>query len=548
MIDEVGMYQRMIRTIAATAMLACMALCLLPGNGAQAQGKDAAGNGVAAQENRRIKIEYADEPAIVLGAMRITLGQAIEFAVKQNHDLLAAAYDVAMVDTAYNQFQKKFAPVLSANAGASYAQLPSSQSTFYGKKATQVGAGVGIYKNFSSGTTVAAGYKHEYLSKKMSDSFGSQLFSGMSGPTHPHKPEIYLMVQQELLKNSFGINDRKIDKILKNAMTMQKEAMIMLLSMVVVNVVSDYWTTVIAKVSLENAGLQVRETKKVRDITARNARYGLADDFQLNLYNAMLAGAEAKLLMARTQYRQSLRSFLSTINMDESLDVTGTAVFSNRYQPVDVEEALKTAYEKRADYRAAVMQLENAKMSLEMAKNNSLPSLNAVVQGKVSGENNSFGGSYGDIMQFKYPAIQGNLQMSYPIGDKEVYATERNARFKVKQSEIELDKIKRGVRDNILESTDYIEATFQCYQKAVEARKQSELAYQGMLRDLRLGRLNSAIVKNTLDALIATRDAELSSVVGYNQSVLFFDVARNILFEKYNIDVDKYIPKDIKKK
>ena len=151
-------------------------------------------------------------------------------------------------------------------------------------------------------------------------------------------------------------------------MTMQKEAMIMLLSMVVVNVVSDYWTTVIAKVSLENAGLQVRETKKVRDITARNARYGLADDFQLNLYNAMLAGAEAKLLMARTQYRQSLRSFLSTINMDESLDVTGTAVFSNRYQPVDVEEALKTAYEKRADYRAAVMQLENAKMSLEMAK------------------------------------------------------------------------------------------------------------------------------------------------------------------------------------
>ncbi|MBN1497211.1 MAG: TolC family protein [Spirochaetes bacterium] len=542
------MFQRMMRTIAATAMLACMALFLLPETGAQAQGKAAADSGTAAQENRRIKIEYADEPAIVLGAMRITLGQAIEFAVKQNHDLLAAAYDVAMVDTAYNQFQKKFAPVLSANAGASYAQLPSSQSTFYGKKATQVGAGVGIYKNFSSGTTVAAGYKHEYLSKKMSDSFGSQLFSGMSGPAHPHKPEIYLMVQQELLKNSFGINDRKIDKILKNAMTMQKEAMIMLLSMVVVNVVSDYWTTVVAKVSLENAGLQVRETKKVRDITARNARYGLADDFQLNLYNAMLAGAEAKLLMARTQYRQSLRNFLSTINMDESLDVTGTAVFSNRYQPVDVEEALKTAYEKRADYRAAVMQLENAKLSLEMAKNNSLPSLNAVVQGKVSGENNSFGGSYGDIMQFKYPAIQGNLQMSYPIGDKEVYAAERNARFKVKQSEIELDKIKRGVRDNILESTDYIEATFQCYQKAVEARKQSELAYQGMLRDLRLGRLNSAIVKNTLDALIATRDAELSSVVGYNQSVLFFDVARNILFEKYNIDVDKYIPKDIKKK
>ena len=81
----------------------------------------------------------------------------------------------------------------------------------------------------------------------------------------------------------------------------------------------------------------------------------------------------------------------------------------------------------------------------------------------------------------------------------------------------------------------------------MEARKQSELFYQGMLRDLRLGRLSSAIAKNGLDALVQSREMELQALVGYNISLLKFDVARNILFEKYNIDVDKYIPKDIKK-
>lgn len=545
--------------ITVPALFLCLALCLLPAPDARGEDKKAEApsdgktatsvdaSARAARESKRIKIEYADEPAIVLGAMKITLGQAIEWAVKQNFDLLAASYDVAMVDTAYNSFQKKFAPVLSANAGVSYAQLPSSQSTFYGKKATQVGADVSIYKNFSSGTSVAAGFKHEYIAKKMSGGLTSQLFSGMSGPTHPHKPEIFFMVQQELLNNSFGINDRKIEKILKNATTMQKEGMILMLSVVVVQVVGEYWETVVAKVSLENAELQVRETKKVRDITAKNAGYGLADDFQLNTYNMMLAVAEAKLAMARQQYRESLRSFLSTINMDENLDVTGTAVFSNKYQAVNVEEALKTAYEKRADYRAAVLSLENAKMSREIATNNTLPSLAAVVQGKVSGENNNFAGSYGDIAQFKYPAIEGKLKMSYPLGDKEVYTKQRNARFKVKQSEIELEKSKRKIKDDILNASDGIDTNYRFYQKAAEARKQAELGYQGMLRDLRLGRLNSAVVKNMLDGLIQTRDMELGAVVMYNVSLLSFDVARNNLFERYNIDVDKYIPKDIKK-
>jgi len=67
-----------------------------------------------------------------------------------------------------------------------------------------------------------------------------------------------------------------------------------------------------------------------------------------------------------------------------------------------------------------------------------------------------------------------------------------------------------------------------------------------MLRDLGLGRLNSAVVKNAVDALIQSREGELQDLVGYNISLLMFDVSRNILFEKYGIDVEQYIPKDIK--
>ncbi len=489
---------------------------------------------------KKIRIELAEEPALVLGSMRITLGQAMEWAVKQNFDMMSVSYDVAMVDTQYSQFLKKFAPVLSVEGGGSFISFTPGQRSFTGENQLGATAGASIYKNFSSGTTLIAGLKHDYVDTQKEQS----LFSGMSGPANAHKPMVFVSVHQELLKNAFGYSDRKLEEILKNASNMKKEAIIFQLSLVIVQVVGEYWNTVISKVSLENAEMQVKETKKVRDITARNVAYGLADDYTLRMYNSMLAGAEAKVVMARQKYREAVRSFLSTINVDENMEVTGTAVFSNRYQAINVEEALKTAYEKRADYQIAVMSLDTAKLGLQVAKNGSLPSLKAEVNAGLNSEHERFDGAYGQIGSFKFPAIEGKLKLQYPIGDQDVYTQERNARFKVKQAEIQLQKYRRKVKDDIMNSTDFIEASYRLYQKGMEARKQSELFYQGMMRDLGMGRLSSAVVKNALDAMVQSREMELQALVGYNISLLQYDVARNVLFEKYGIDVDKYIPKD----
>lgn len=501
----------------------------------------------AAREARPIKVEMAEEPALVLGTMKITLSQAIVWAVKQNYDVLAVSYEVAMLDTQYNQFMKRFSTYLSADAGVAYSRNVPSQKTFAGIDVTQAKAGATIAHKFLSGTTVAGGVEYEYDAMNRSNSLTSSLFSGMYGPSHPHKPGLFISVQQELLKNAFGINDRMTRDILKNESKKQKDKIVFQLSLIIVQVIGEYWTTVMNKVSLENAEMLVRETKKVRDMTARNAAYGLADDYTLGMYNSMLAGAEAKLAMARQKYRESLRAFLSTINMDENVDVTGTAVFTNKYPAINVEEALKTAYQKRADYLNAVRDLESAKSGLAIAENNSLPSLVASINGRLTSENNSFSDAITkDLGRFKYPQVQGKLMLTHPLGDNDLYIQERNARFRIKQARIQLDKYKRSVKDDILNAADNIETSYRLYQKASEARKHSEIFYRGMLRDLGLGRLNSAVVKNAVDALIQSREGELQALVGYNISLLMFDVSRNILFEKYGIDVEQYIPKDIK--
>jgi outer membrane protein TolC len=523
-----------------TSVLVCILSAVVCVASAE-EAKKTAAPATAEKADKKIRIELAEEPALVMGSLKITLGQAMEWAVKQNFDMMAVSYEVAMLDTQYNQFLKKFAPQLGVEGSVAYSRNTPSQKAFAGEDVTQGKVGVTVAKNFMSGTTVVGGIDYEY-----DDMNGrNPLFSSSMGPANAHKPGVFVMVQQELLKNAFGITDRQVEAIIKNESKKQKDKTVFLLSLIIVQVVGEYWSTVMAKVSLENAELQVKETRKVRDMTARNAAYGLADDYTLRMYNAMLAGAEARVAMARQRYREALRSFLTTINVDENMEVTGTAVFSNRYPTISVEEALKTAYDKRADYQNALRDVESAKAGIKIASLNALPSLTASVSGRLSAENESFGGAFDkDWGQAKYHAIEGKIKMSYPIGDKELYIQERNARFRLKQAELQLQKYKRQVKDDIMNTTDNIDTMYRLYQKAMEARKQSELFYQGMMRDLALGRLSSAIVKNALDAMVNSREAELQALVGYNVSLLKFDVARNVMFEKYGIDVDKYIPKD----
>lgn len=267
-----------------TLVLVCVLAAAVSAASAQEAGKKTA----PATAEKKIRIELAEEPALVLGSMRITLGQAMEWAVKQNFDMLSVSYEVAMLDTQYSQFLKKFAPQLIVEGSGAYSRNTPSQRLMAGETVTQAKVDAKIAKNFMSGTTIVGGVNYEY------DDFNGRnsIFGGMSGPANAHKPGVFVMVQQELLKNAFGITDRQVQEIIKNESKKKKDIILFQLSLIIVQVVGEYWNTVMSKVSLENAELQVKETRKVRDITARNAAYGLADDYTLRLYNSMLAGAE----------------------------------------------------------------------------------------------------------------------------------------------------------------------------------------------------------------------------------------------------------------
>ena len=316
------------------------------------------------------------------------------------------------------------------------------------------------------------------------------------------------------------------------------------LSIVVLGVIADYWNLVVKKTQLENTQLQLAETYRVRRIIGRNVRIGLADNYQLNFYNNLVANAQSSKTRAEYDYQVALRNFLTTINMDEKLTIGNIVILSDKEQVVNFKSALTTAYKKRADYLAAKLTEKNARMELGIYSNEDLPSLTAEFKANYLAQDRNMSTAYGDATSLQYPSYEVRLKMSYPLNDTAQKTNRRNAGYKLKQARINLDKIKRVVKDEVHNKAEQIKTTYQIYENSKAARIQSWIYYRRMRANLMRGRLSAHEVKGGLDTWIMSRQNEINALIRYNIALLEFEVAKNVLFEKFKIDVDDYIPKN----
>jgi outer membrane protein TolC len=188
--------------------------------------------------------------------------------------------------------------------------------------------------------------------------------------------------------------------------------------------------------------------------------------------------------------------------------------------------------------------MENARLQLDIAENSALPSLTGEVTVSSSDYNTEMGESYSNTASGENPSIEGRIKMTWPLDNRDQKISERNARWSLEQSKHEVDKYRRLVKDDVTSKIEKIKTNYNLYEKAKEARVEAETYYRSMLVSLRRGRFTAAAARDALDSLISSREQELSMLVHYNASLLDFEVAKNELFETYDIDVESYIPKN----
>ncbi len=487
----------------------------------------------------------AEKQTFTIEGVEIPIEKAIELVIKQNLTLRAAKYDLVMTDTGLHKLNKKYAPVVSAEGTYSKQKNPTSGSTvFGGTEMYQMNATASISKLFSTGTLVQLGVTESFFD---SNDTALAMNMGMSTvvikPEDPayHKPNFSLMIQQELLKNSFGYQDRKEEKMAVNTAKMQRDGLLFELSGLVVSALVDYWQVTIQKEALKNAELELQSARTVRNIIARNIRIGLAERFDLNQYNALVESAEAKVALSRQNHQEAIRKLLRTINMPPETAVEGVTNLVDTLPSMDKDQALATAFTKRVDYKNALLELENAEMEVDKSENGAMPSVSAKFQISSYGQDEQIGPAWGNVGTLTYPAWSAGVKMSYPLWDEGVKTDVRNAHLHVKQAKINLEDMRQEIRDDVTNKLERVRLTHEVLLKSRNARTQSEAYYYLLMQRARQGKFNSVQVKNALDSVTRARQQELESLVQFNISLLQYDLAKNEIFDRYKIDIERII-------
>jgi outer membrane protein TolC len=474
----------------------------------------------------------SDKPEFTLIGQTLTIEQAIKIALERNQDILSARLDAAMSDSASQQYQGKYDFMLKAEGGLRYQEYPAALQGQNGKDQTAYDATASIAKMFSTGTTVSAGFTEEYVKT-----------TGGKIPEY-YQPVMFASIQQELLKNSFGMSDRSQERVLENAARMQRNAQIQVMSGLVVGTLVDVWDVTLKRSARDIAAQSLKETRRVRDVIAGNVRLGISETYDLNLYNSMVANAESQFAAAEQYYRDSVRTLYRAFNAEingEVPELSGITILTDTYSEINIEEALKTAYAKRVDYTNSLIALESAKDGLSIAKSDQLPSL--TVTGSVSSVavEETMPTANTKAAGLDTPTYSVRVAATYPLGQTAQKTSARDGRFKVRQAELAIEKVKRAVRDDVIGKSEQIKVMFTAYQKAKTSRQESERYYQSVVGNLRMGKVSVTVVKTALDSLNASRQQELAALVQYNVALLQFDLATNELLEKYNVDINSYI-------
>ncbi len=471
----------------------------------------------------------------------LSIEETIRTVLSNNNSVRLQQLEILKSDTELLKNETQYTPVVAFSYQGQETRNKVQPSTLF--SGTQINNDIytaTLSKLFSTGTYFQALVSDTRFDSNAGETTASRgtLAASLAQPPL-HTGALTLVLRQELMRNAFGYSLRRLNEIARNRAVIQRQDLIYQLGQLVVKTMIDYWTLAIAEESVKTTEMLLANVRNIQGITIAKRNIGLAEAFEVNQWTALAMQSENQLSSTMLERNTKRRDLLRVMNLDPQTQITGvTELIELLPTDINPEKDLAEAYMTRPDLKNIKLQIQNAQMAEELADNALLPSV--VLQGRYASRDQGrhANTAFNEVPNGLYPESGVEFKVEYPLWDEGARVDARNARITRKQLAIQEEQLRRQISDEIHDSYDRIQAGFNSLQKAREAVAQSEAYYTGLLFRYRQGRFTAVAVKTALDALVQSRLALIQSKINYNISIVRYDLVRNKIFEKYNIDVN----------
>jgi len=432
----------------------------------------------------------------------------------------------AIADSDYQQFKAYYSPFIASSFGytqtdLSHMMLPSTAAS----ETKEFEGNLTYAQNLQGGLAITTGligtYKH--------------------GSTSTYSPTFFVQMEQNLLKNAFGDNDRRTEELLEIKADSDKRNIKKNIAGLTFSTMYDQFQLI--KKYRDHCDISIKESvyEIINGTVKNNVELGVMEAYTLNQFNSLIYGT-----MVELKYNaSSIQSLLNKNYFNVMAEKNGGSlkIFSlNKAAPgLDEKKLLEEAYANRADYLEALNNVAILQKQLATYKNETLPELNVGISYALMGDDSDAVNAAKEIVKLKNSNTEIKFTYKQLLDDRQAETKYRDVQKQLEQATIYATYLKKNIENEVKESILLINALYDSYVLLDKSQKDAVVYLEGLITRLKQAKVSTVEIKDSVDMLVAIRMAKTEILVAYNISLINMKVQTNTLFEDYGVDVDKYI-------
>jgi outer membrane protein len=478
---------------------------------------------------------------------RLSVDEAVKLAMEQNLGIRIQRIDPQIQDTGVQLARSSWAPNFTTGLSR---QLQTQQSTsalsgsLTSLDNTNLATQVGLNQTLPWGGAYTAAWNNaRSTTNNQISNFPLQLNSTLN-----------LQYTQPLLRNFEVDQIRQQVALSKKTRELSDIQLTNVITQTLRQVKNAYWdlSYAIANLKAQQQSLALSE-QSLKD-NEKRVEIGTMAPIDIVQAQAEVASNQQGVIVAEAAIKTA-QDNLRTLVLDPAAPEFWTVTFEPTDAPlftaqsIDVDAAVRSALDKRADLHAAKNSLEQSDVNVKYYANQIKPDVNAqatfnsTATGGTQLENvnfanlaasraivasNGFGTVLGDVLRSQYPTWTFGVQVGYPLGANTAHANLARVRLEYEQAQQQLKNMQMLVATQVRLAARNVQTNQQRVNSARASRELQEKKLEAEEKKMAAGMGQTFFVFQAQRDLSIARTAEILAISDYNKSLVDFEAVQQV--------------------
>ncbi|MBD3308094.1 hypothetical protein GF339_16715 [candidate division KSB3 bacterium] len=459
----------------------------------------------------------------------LSLEEAIGLALQNNLEISIEQYNPEIQREEITNAEAAFDHTLSSAGSQTFAESTTSTS----QAESTTGIQFGLNKRFTTGGT-----------------YGLELQTSRSGFDDAteiddvYATSVDLTVGQALLKNrGIQVNTTPILIARKS-----RDISLSELRTTVIDIVSQvkntYWNLVFQRGDLEAKRLSLELAYDLVKINEAQVEVGTLAPIEVLQAQATAASREVDIISAELSVQNTEDELKRLLNFPDDDPVWTASIIPTdapvaERQPISLDESIQLALDNREELKQIQKSLEIRNLSLNLAENQLLPSLDLQGQVGLTGQDENWGGAFSETPNFDDYDLTVSLSFSYPLGNNAAESAFNQAKLEFDQTRLSIQNLEQVITVQVRQAVRAVETALKTVEATKVARQLAEEQLGAEEKKFREGLSTNFQVLDYQDKLATAQSRETQAMTGYNQALVGLDQATGLTLQRHNIVVNE---------